>query len=122
MLSINDSRIQLRIGLKNQIITARNRLKAFREKKANDELTFEDVRIFSCDFERVSEWIKSSLHSLCDDISEKGALNNATLFADYEIEKDDVQIVQAEDVLKILSFYVDKLKRVQEIMREEIKI
>ena len=121
MLS-NDSRILLREGLKNQIITARNILRGFYEKTSNDELTFEDVRIFSSEFERVSEWINTSLHSLCGDISEKGELNNSKFFLICEIENDDVQIVQAEEVMKLLSFEIKKLKRVQEIMREEFKI
>lgn len=97
-------------------------MRSFYEKTSNDELTVEDIRVFSCDFERVSEWINSSLHSLCDDISEKGELNNSKFFLICEIENDDVQMVQAEEVMKLLSFEIKKLKKVLEIMREEFKI
>lgn len=112
-----DSRIDLRISLRNHLSSARNRLTSFCDKQRKDELTFKEARMFLVDFEIIREWMESTCYGLRADIANHGKMDRMG-----GLDSDDIQLGEAKTMLKVLSFYIDKLKRVQEIMREEIKI
>lgn len=117
MSNVGDLRIERKMGLRNQILSARNRLKRLHDKQVRDELTFKDVRCFQNDFEILTEWMKCSCRGLNADMEKYGKLDRIGGLA-----SDEEQLRQAEEMLKVLSFHIDKLNRVQEIMREEFKI
>lgn len=117
MISYVDSRIELRMGLRNQLRSARNRLESFHDKQVKDELTFKDARMFMVDFKIIRDWMESSCYGLRADIA-----NNGKMGMMGGLDSDDIQLIEAKQMLKVLSFNIDKLKKVQEIMREEIKI
>ena len=117
MIGSIDSRLELRISLRNHLKSARNRLERFRYKQMKDELTFKEARMFQNDFEIIREWMESTCYGLRADIA-----NNGKMSMMGGLDSDDIQLVEAKQMLKVLSFNIDKLKRVQEIMREELKI
>lgn len=117
MIGSIDSRLELRMCLRNHLRSARNRLESFHDKQMKDELTFKEARMFMVDFEIISEWMESTCYGLRADIANHGKMDRMG-----GLDSDDIQLGEAKVMLKILNFNVDKLKRVQEIMREEIKI
>lgn len=117
MIGSIDSRLDLRMSLRNHLRSARNRLESFHDKQMKDELTFKKARMFQNDFEIISQWMESVCYGLRADIA-----NNGKMDMMGGLDSDDIQLREAEEMLKVLSFNIDKLKRVQEIMREEIKI
>ena len=114
MIGSIDSRILLRMSLRNHLRSARNRLHIFHDKQLKDELTFKDARMFMVDFEINRNWIESTYYGLRADIANNGKMDRIG-----GLYSDDIQLGEAKNMLKVLSFYVDKLKKVQEIMRED---